>query len=122
MEVAILVPLIVFASIVLIIGTPFYFHHRNRRVIYDAIKTSVEKTGEADPKLIAAITHDAIGPNADLRRGILLASFGAALFIIGLLSDADIFGAPVWTLGLVLLLPGGAYIAFHFFIPREPTV
>ena len=78
MEVAILVPLIVFASIVLIIGTPFYFHHRNRRVIYDAIKTSVEKTGEADPKLIAAITHDAIGPNADLRRGILLASFGAA--------------------------------------------
>ena len=122
MEVAILVPLIVFASIVLIIGTPFYFHRRNRRVIYDAIKTSVEKTGEADPKLIAAITHDAIGPNADLRRGILLASFGAALFIIGLLSDADIFGAPVWTLGLVLLLPGGAYIAFHFFIPREPTV
>ena len=122
MEVAILVPLIVFASIVLIIGTPFYFHHRNRRVIYDAIKTSVEKTGEADPKLIAAITHDAIGPNADLRRGLLLASFGAALFIIGLLSDADIFGAPVWTLGLVLLLPGGAYIAFHFFIPREPTV
>ena len=95
---------------------------QNWMVIYDAIKTSVEKTGEADPKLIAAITHDAIGPNADLRRGILLASFGAALFIIGLLSDADIFGAPVWTLGLVLLLPGGAYIAFHFFIPREPTV
>ncbi len=122
MEVAILVPLIVFASIVLIIGTPFYFHHRNRRVIYEAIKTSVEKTGEADPKLIAAITHDSIGPNADLRRGILLASFGAALFIIGLLSDANIFGAPFWTAALIPLLAGGAYVAFHFFIPREPTV
>lgn len=122
MEVAILVPLIVFASIVLIIGTPFYFHHRNRRVIYEAIKTSVEKTGEADPKLIAAITHDAPGPNADLRRGLLFLSLGAALFVIGVLSEDDIFGAPLWTIALIPLLAGGAYVAFHFFIPREPTV
>lgn len=122
MEVAIIVPLIVFASIVLIVGTPFYFHHRNRRVIYEAIKTSVEKTGEADPKLIAAITHDSIGPNADLRRGILLAALGAALLVIGLLSDADIFGAPFWTAALIPLFAGGAYIVFHFFIPREATV
>ena len=122
MEVAIVVPLIVFASIVLIIGTPFYFHHRNRRVIYEAIKTSVEKTGEADPKLIAAITTDAIGPNADLRRGILLVSIGAAIAVIGALSDADMAGAPLWTIALVPLLAGGAYIVFHFFIPREPTV
>jgi hypothetical protein len=106
MEVAIIVPLIVFASIVLIVGTPFYFHHRNRRVIYEAIKASVEKTGEADPKLIAAITHDAPGPNADLRRGLLFLSFGA----------------PLWTIALIPLLAGGAYVAFHYFIPREPTV
>src|SRR5690606_25659482 len=71
MEVAILVPLIFFASIVLIIATPFYFRHRNRRVIYEALKTSVEKTGAADPKLVDAITHDQIGPNGDLRRGVL---------------------------------------------------
>lgn len=122
MEVAIIVPLIVFASVVLIVGTPFYFHHRNRRVIYEAIKTSVEKTGEADPKLIAAITHDSIGPNADLRRGLLLLALGAALLVIGLLSDADIFGAPFWTVALIPLFAGGAYVVFHFFIPREPTV
>ncbi|PQA88082.1 DUF6249 domain-containing protein [Hyphococcus luteus] len=122
MEVAIIVPLIVFASIVLIVGTPFYFHHRNRRVIYEAIKTSVEKTGEADPKLIAAITTDAIGPNADLRRGLLLVSLGAALAVIGALSEADMIGAPLWTVGLLPGLPGLAYIVFHFFVPREATV
>ncbi len=122
MEVAILVPLIVFASIVLIVGTPFYFHHRNRRVIYEAIKTSVEKTGEADPKLIAAITHDSIGPNADLRRGVLLLAFAAAVFVIGVLADERFFGAPLWTAALLPGLPGAAYVVFHFFVPREATV
>lgn len=122
MEVAILVPLIVFASIVLIIATPFYFRHRNRRVIYDAIKASVEKTGEADPKLIAAITHDSIGPNADLRRGILLLCLAAALAMIGFLSDNGEIGVPLWGLALIPGLIGGAYVVFHFFIPRETTV
>jgi len=122
MEVAILVPLIVFASIVLIIATPFYFRHRNRRVIYDAIKTSVEKTGEADPKLIAAITHDTVGPNADLRRGVLMLALAVAIAGFGLLADADVVGVPVWTIALFPALVGGAYIVLHFLFPREPTV
>ncbi len=121
MEVAILVPLIVFASIVLITGIPFYFRHRNRRVIYEAIKTSVEKTGEADPKLIAAITVDSIGPNADLRRGILLVCVAAALVGLGLIAG-DVEGLPLIGLALLPGLIGGAYIVFHFFIPREPIV
>ncbi|NOX94288.1 MAG: hypothetical protein GXP04_04100 [Alphaproteobacteria bacterium] len=119
MEVAILVPLIVFGSIVLVIAMPFYFRHRNRRVIYDAIKTSVEKTGEADPKLIEAITHDTIGPNADLRRGILLLCFAAALAVIGMASDFDL---PLWSVAFIPGLIGAAYVGFHFFIPREATV
>jgi len=121
MEVAIIVPLIVFASIVLIVGTPFYFRHRNRRMIYEAIKTSVEKTGEADPKLIAAITVDSTGPNADLRRGILLVCVALALAGIGAIGG-DIDGYSLIGLALLPGLIGSAYIIFHFFIPREPTV
>ncbi len=121
MQVEIIVPLIVFASIVIIVALPFYFRHRNRRVIYDAIKTSVEKTGEADPKLIAAITHDTVGPNADLRRGILLLAFAAALFLIGMLGG-DVDGFAFWTVALIPGLIGAAYVALHFFAPREPTV
>ena len=121
MEVAIIVPLIVFASIVLVIATPFYFRHRNRRIIYEAIKTSVEKTGEADPKLIAAITHDSIGPNADLRRGILLLAVAAAFALGDILFSADAGVSLIW-LALFPGLIGAAYVAFHFFIPRETTV
>ncbi|MCI5045313.1 MAG: hypothetical protein MRY72_11505 [Aquisalinus sp.] len=115
----IIVPLIVFASITAIIATPFYFRHRNRRLLYEAIKTSVEETGSADPKLIAAITHDAVGPNADLRRGILMLALAGALVILGLFADWDV---PFLGLAAFPGLIGLAYIVFHLFIPREPTV
>ncbi len=78
----IIVPLIVFASITAIVATPFYFRHRNRRLLYESIKTSVEETGSADPKLIAAITHDSVGPSADLRRGILMLALASALIVL----------------------------------------
>lgn len=119
MEVAILVPLIVFASIVLVIATPFYFKHRNQRVVYEAIKTTIEKTGTADPKLIAAITKDNIGPNTDLRRGILLVALAIALVGFGLAADEEF---PFLASALFPGLIGGAYLTFHFFFPREPTV
>ena len=121
MEVAIIVPFIVFTSIVLIVGIPFYFRHRNRRVIYEAIKTSVEKTGEADPKLIEAITADSVGPNSDLRRGVIFLCIAVALAGTTFLADD-----PDAQLGYgVALFPGligAAYIVFHFFFPREPTI
>lgn len=122
MDVAIVVPFIVFFSIVLIIATPFYFRHRNRKVIYEAIKISVEKTGEADPKLIAAITHDTVGPNADLRRGVLLLCLAAALAAGQFIAGPEEEGLVLLAISLVPALIGGAYVCFHFFAPREPTV
>ncbi len=119
MEVAILVPLIVFASIVLMIATPFYFKHRNQRIIYEAIKTTVEKTGSADPALIDAIAQDSVGPHRDLRRGILLLCLAIAIGGLRLFTDADFpfIGAALFP-GLI----GAAFIGFHFFLPREITV
>jgi hypothetical protein len=122
MDVAIVVPFIVFVSMVLIIATPFYFRYRNRKVIYEAIKISVEKTGEADPKLIAAITHDTVGPNADLRRGVLLLCLAAALAAAHFLAAPEDEGLMLLAIAALPALIGGAYVCFHFFAPREPTV
>ncbi|MBB5517515.1 DUF6249 domain-containing protein [Amphiplicatus metriothermophilus] len=122
MEVAIIVPLIVFASLVLVIATPFYFRYRNRKVIYEAIKISVEKTGSADPKLIDAITHDRIGPNGDLRRGILLLCLAAAFAAAHFIAPAEDYGFSWLAIALFPGLIGAAYIGFHFLAPREPTV
>ncbi|MCI5046760.1 MAG: DUF6249 domain-containing protein [Aquisalinus sp.] len=115
----IIVPLIVFASITAIVATPFYFRHRNRRLLYESIKTSVEETGSADPKLIAAITHDSVGPNADLRRGILMLALASALIVLGFFAKWDV---PFFGLAAFPGFIGAAYIIFHLFIPREATV
>ena len=122
MDVAIVVPFIFFASLVLIIATPFYFKHRNRRVIYEALKTSVEKTGAADPKLVDAITHDQIGPNGDLRRGILLIALAVAMALGDLVFRSGVSEVSLLWLSLFPGLIGAAYVGFHFFLPRETTV
>ena len=122
MEIAILVPLIVFTSITVLVSMPFYFKHRNRRLVFEAIKTTIEKTGSADPQLIDAITQENIGPNADLRRGILLLAVAGGLFIMGQnMPDADT--GMVMSGGAALPgLLGLAFVVFHFFIKREATV
>jgi fructose-specific phosphotransferase system IIC component len=122
MQVEIIVPLIVFASITLIIATPFYFKHRNRRLVFEAIKTHVEKTGTADPQLIDAITQENIGPNADLRRGILLIAFAAGLIMWSRYLDDGDMAAAMFGFAFVPGLIGLAFVIFHFFIRREATV
>lgn len=122
MEVAILVPLIFFASIVAIIALPFYFKHRNRRLVYEAIKMTVEKDGTVDPSLVAALTAENIGPNADLRRGILLSAFAVGLGLCGRFVPDQTAGAVLTGLACIPLAVGIAFAVFHFFIPREPTV
>lgn len=122
MEIAIIVPLIVFTSITLMISMPFYFKHRNRRLVFEAIKATIEKTGSADPQLIDAITQENIGPNADLRRGILLLALAIGLFIWSqTMPDPD---TALVISGFTALpgLVGLAFIVFHFFIKREATV
>lgn len=120
---SVLVPFVVFASLALMVATPFYFRHRNRRIIYEAIRTSVEKTGAADPKLIDAITAERIGPRADLRRGVILISVAAACAIADVAFAApDVGGLRLLALALFPGLVGAAYVGFHFFAPREATV
>ena len=68
----VLIPFVVFASIAIIAIASFQYSYKKRRTIYDTINVAIEKTGTVDPALVEAITRDNIGPNADLRRGIIL--------------------------------------------------
>jgi fructose-specific phosphotransferase system IIC component len=121
-SVAVLVPLIVFGSLVIIIALPFYFRHRNRRLVYEAIKTTIENNGKVDPALISAIAQDNIGPNADLRRGILLMALSLGMVLCGLFLPDDISAGIVTGLAFIPGVVGIAQVGFHYFIPREPTV
>ena len=117
-----LIVLIVFASIAIVAFIAFHFSYKRRTVVYDTIKIAIEKTGTADAALIEAIVRDNVGPNADLRKGIILVAVAAAFAILGLqVDEADAVG-PMLGVASFPGLVGLAYIGFHFFAPREPTV
>lgn len=118
----VLIPFTLFAALALIIISAFYFSYKKRTVTYDAIKTAIDKTGSVDPVLVDAIIRDNVGPYADLRKGVILMALAAGFVILGfLVDDAEAIG-PMIGLASFPGLVGLAYVFFHFFAPREPTV
>ncbi len=116
------VPLVVFTAIAAISISAFFYSYKKRMVVYDAIKVAIEKTGTADPKLVEAIIRDNVGPNADIRKGIILIATAAAFAVLGFaIPDEE---AVRIMLGLAAFpgLIGLSYAGFHFFAPREPTI
>ena len=122
MDADILVPLAVFATIAAISISSFYYGFKKRSLVFEAIKTAIEKNGTVDPQLVDAILQDNIGPYADLRKGIILLAVAGAFALLGYsIPEEDAIG-PMLGVASFPGLIGLAYVAFHFFAPREPTV
>ncbi|MEZ5895086.1 MAG: DUF6249 domain-containing protein [Parvularculaceae bacterium] len=118
----VLVPIAIFGSFAIIMVSAFYFGYRKRRLAYEAITVAIEKTGTVDATLVEAIIRDRVGPYADLRKGIILIATAAAFTLLGqMIDDTD---APRIMMGVACFpgLIGLAYVAFHFFAPRERIV
>lgn len=117
-----LVPIALFTVIGAIFVAAYYFNFKKRRIVYDAIKVAIEKTGQVDAALVEAIIRDKIGPNADLRKGILLIAVAAGFAILGYsIGEAEAVG-PMLGVASFPGLIGLCYVSFHFFAPREPVV
>lgn len=119
---AVLVPTVVFVSIASIAIAAFYFSYKKRRVVYDAIRIAIEKTGSVDGALVDAIIRDKVGPNADLRKGIVLVATAAAFLVLGYALDEDEALRALSGIAAFPGLIGLAFIGFHFFAPREPVI
>ena len=118
----ILIPIVVFGTIGFIAYVAFHFNYKKRMVVYEAIKVAIEKTGNADPQLVEAIVRDNVGRNADLRKGIILVAVAAAFCMLGFSIPEEEAIGPMLGVAAFPGLVGLAYIAFHFFAPREPTI
>lgn len=118
----VLIPLTVFGAIAIILIGAFYFSYKKRRIVYDAIKVAIEKTGSVDAALVEAIIRDKVGPNADLRKGIVLVATSAAVVAFAFMLGEDDAVRPLIGLAAFPGFIGLSYMAFHFFAPREPVV
>ncbi|MFZ5617286.1 MAG: DUF6249 domain-containing protein [Pseudomonadota bacterium] len=119
---AVFVPFVVFSALAIILVAAFFFSYRKRRIVYDAIKVAIEKTGTVDAALVEAIIRDKVGPNADLRKGIILIATAAAFVVLGFTVDDEEAIRPLMGVASFPGFIGLSYIAFHFFAPREPVV
>ena len=118
----VLIPLVVFGSIALIAYFTLHFSYKKRMVVYETIRVAIEKTGNADPQLIEAIVKENVGRNGDLRRGIILVAIAVAFVALGYSIPEEEALGPMLGVAAFPGLVGLAYITFHFFAPREPTV
>ena len=123
MDEDILIPFVVFGSIALMVIANFHYSYKKRMSIHDTIKAAIDKTGTVDAALIDSIARDNIGPNGDLRRGIILLSIALAFGFLGFMVPAGEHALkPMLGVASFPGFVGLSYIAFHFFAPREPTV
>lgn len=123
MDEDILIPFIVFGSIAVMVIANFHYGFKKRQSIHDTIKAAIDKTGSVDAKLVDSIVRDNIGAYGDLRRGIILLSLAFAFAFLGFMIPAgDEALKPMLGVASFPGFVGLAYIAFHFFAPREPTV
>lgn len=119
---AVIVPVALFAVIGLVFIAAYYFNFNKKRLVYDAIKVAIEKTGQVDAALVEAIIRDKVGANADLRKGILLIATAGAFALLGVsINEPDALG-PLLGVASFPGLIGACYILFHFLAPREPIV
>ena len=114
MGVEVLVPAIVFGSVVLIIWVVYSTGAKRRAIELDAVRAIVEKTGEASPELIKAIGKPQQHKNADLRRGLILIAVAVAFAGLGyMIPDEEAMG-PMLGVALFPGLVGLVYVFFHF--------
>jgi hypothetical protein len=118
----VVVPIVLFGATAAIFIAAYFFSYRKRKIVYEAIKVAIEKTGHVDAALVEAIIRDKVGVNADLRKGIVLIAVAGAFVILGYQIPEQEAVGPMLGVAAFPGLVGLAYVAFHFFAPREPVV
>ncbi|MCA8902718.1 MAG: hypothetical protein KDA53_15875 [Hyphomonas sp.] len=81
----VLVPTVMFGSIVGIIWLVSHFNYKKRSTVHETLRHALDKGQELTPDMMErlALANDPV--RADLRRGILFLAFGAAFGFLGLM-------------------------------------
>ena len=112
----IVVPVVVFGSVVLIVWLIMLFNQKRRAEAFQTLRLAIEKGQEISPEAMAAMARME-SPNRDIRLGIIFVSialaFGAVAAIVG--SETEEAVRPLLGIGVFPLFLGLAFIGLHFF-------
>ncbi len=120
MDVAIFVPIGLFAAIVLGIWVVLHFGLRRRQEAYQTIRLAIEKGQVVTPETMESLAMLA-NPKADLRRGVIfvaiavsIAAFAGILSVTVTRDEPEAMGALLGIAVFPLFL-GLSFLGLHFF-------
>lgn len=115
-----IVPSISMISLGVILFFFFYYRYKTRAAVQETIKTALDKGNELTPDLIDRMTGPKVGPERDLRRGMIAIAVGVGFAILGfMVDDGDDTVRPLIGVGAFPFLIGLAYMLMWFFSGRE---
>lgn len=117
MDEAIIVPTVVFGSIVGIVWLVSFFNSRKRLTIHETLRHAIDKGQTLSPELLQNMSLVTDPVRADLRRGVLFLAFGAAFAVLGTLIGMEESEAVTPMLGIATfpIFMGIAYIGLWAF-------
>lgn len=113
----IIVPTVVFGSIVGIVWLVSYFNSRKRLTIHETLRHAIDKGQTLSPELLQNMSLVTDPVRADLRRGVLFLAFGAAFAVLGAIIGMEESEAITPMLGVATfpIFMGIAYIGLWAF-------
>lgn len=119
----IVVPAIIFGSIVGIVWLVSYFNSRKRLTIHETLRHAIDKGQELSPDLLEKMSLVTDPVRADLRRGVLFLAFGAAFAVLAAIIGAEEAEAlnPMLGVATFPMFLGIAYIGLWAFGRGKPA-
>lgn len=118
----IIVPAVIFGSIVGIVWLVSYFNSRKRLTVHETIRYALDKGQPLSPDLMDRMSMVTDPVRADLRRGVLFLAFGAAFAVLGAVIGMEQSDALTPMLGVATfpIFLGIAYIGLWAFGRGKP--
>ncbi|MFN7168258.1 MAG: DUF6249 domain-containing protein [Pannonibacter sp.] len=118
----VIVPAIMFGSIVGIVWLVSYFNSRKRLTVHETIRHALDKGQPLSPDLMDRMSMVTDPVRADLRRGVLFLAFGAAFAVLGAVIGMEESDALTPMLGVATfpIFLGIAYIGLWAFGRGKP--
>ncbi|MEM9055668.1 MAG: DUF6249 domain-containing protein [Pseudomonadota bacterium] len=98
--VEIVVPIALFASIIVAIWLFSHYSYKKRHTAHETLRRAIDKGQDISPELVEKMSYLSDPVKSDLRRGFLLIAFGVAFMVLGAIVPHDEPGAMRGIVGI----------------------
>lgn len=118
--IGVFIPIVMTIVIGLVVWANLKYRYQERIRVQETIQAALERGAELTPELIDHMAGPKVGPEKDLRRGLVSIAIGVGFALFGVtLGEQEAIG-PLAAIGTFPLLVGLAYLVLWRMGKREP--